>query len=49
VLLISVQVLMSALFGAMGLIMAAPLTLVAMIFVKKLYVEDTLGEPQASP
>ncbi|HUE46732.1 MAG TPA: AI-2E family transporter [Aestuariivirgaceae bacterium] len=49
VLLISVQVLMSALFGAMGLVMAAPLTLVAMIFVKKLYVEDTLGEPQGSP
>ena len=49
VLLISVQVLMSALFGAMGLVMAAPLTLVAMIFVKKLYVEDMLGEPQSSP
>jgi predicted PurR-regulated permease PerM len=49
VLLISVQVLMSVLFGAMGLVMAAPLTLVAMIFVKKLYVEDTLGEPQSSP
>jgi predicted PurR-regulated permease PerM len=49
VLLISVQVLMSALFGAMGLVMAAPLTLVAMIFVQKLYVEDTLGEPQSSP
>ena len=48
VLLISVQVLMSALFGAMGLILAAPLTLVAMIFVQKLYVEDTLGEPSSS-
>jgi hypothetical protein len=45
VLLISVQVLMSALFGAMGLIIAAPLTLVAMVMVKKLYVEDMLGEP----
>jgi predicted PurR-regulated permease PerM len=49
VLLISVQVLMSTLFGVMGLIMAAPLTLVAMVMVKKLYVEDVLGEPQGSP
>jgi predicted PurR-regulated permease PerM len=49
VLLISVQVLMSTLFGLMGLILAAPLTLVAMVLVKKLYVEDMLGEPQGSP
>jgi predicted PurR-regulated permease PerM len=49
VLLISVQVLMSTLFGVMGLIMAAPLTLVAMVMVKKLYVEDVLGKPQGSP
>jgi predicted PurR-regulated permease PerM len=49
VLLISVQILMSALFGAMGLVMAAPLTLVAMVLVKKLYVADVLGEPQGSP
>ncbi|MFW6076482.1 MAG: AI-2E family transporter [Hyphomicrobiales bacterium] len=49
VLLISVQILMSALFGAMGLVLAAPLTLVAMVFVKKLYVEDVLDEPQSSP
>lgn len=46
---IAVQVLMSALFGAMGLIMAAPLTLVGMVVVRKLYVEDTLGEPKSSP
>jgi predicted PurR-regulated permease PerM len=49
VLLISVQVLMSTLFGLMGLIMAAPLTVVAMVMVKKLYVEDVLGELQGSP
>jgi predicted PurR-regulated permease PerM len=49
VLLISVQVLMSTLFGVMGLIMAAPLTLVAMVMVKKLYVDDVLGKPQGSP
>jgi hypothetical protein len=33
----------------MGLMIAAPLTLVAMVLVKKLYVEDMLGEPQGSP
>jgi predicted PurR-regulated permease PerM len=49
VLLISVQVLMSTLFGLMGLVLAAPLTLVAMVLVKKLYVEDMLGEPEGSP
>lgn len=38
-LLISVQVLMGTLFGALGLILAAPITVVAMILVKKLYVE----------
>ena len=45
VVLISMQVLMSALFGAMGLVLAAPVTLVAMIVIRKLYVEDVLGEP----
>jgi predicted PurR-regulated permease PerM len=49
VLLISVQILMSMMFGIIGLIMAAPLTLVAMVMIKKLYVEDMLGEPQSSP
>lgn len=43
-LLISVQVLLSLLFGVAGLIIAAPLTVVAMIAVQKLWVEHTLGE-----
>jgi predicted PurR-regulated permease PerM len=43
-LLISVQVLLSVLFGVMGLILAAPLTVVAMVAVQKLYMEDVLGE-----
>jgi predicted PurR-regulated permease PerM len=43
-LLISAQVLMGVLFGAVGLILAAPLTVVAMVAVKKLYMEDVLGE-----
>ena len=47
VLLISVQVLMGTVFGMLGLVMAAPLTIVAVIFVKKLYVEDMLDEPQS--
>jgi predicted PurR-regulated permease PerM len=45
-LLIGVQVLLGVLFGAVGLILAAPLTVVAMVAVKKLWVEDTLGEPK---
>ncbi len=47
-LLISVQILMGVLFGALGLILAAPLTVVAMIAVNKLYVEDVLGKETRS-
>ena len=43
-LLISLQVLLSLVFGVMGLILAAPLTVVAMVAVQKLWVEHTLGE-----
>ena len=43
-LLIAVQVLLSLVFGAMGLILAAPLTIVAMVAVQKLWVKHTLGE-----
>jgi predicted PurR-regulated permease PerM len=43
-LLISVQVMLSLVFGVMGLILAAPLTIVAMVAVQKLWVEHTLGE-----
>jgi len=43
-LLIAVQVLFSLIFGVVGLILAAPLTIVAMIAVQKLWVEHTLGE-----
>jgi predicted PurR-regulated permease PerM len=41
-LLISVQVLMGVLFGVLGLILAAPLTVVAMVMTKMLYVEDVV-------
>lgn len=41
---ISVQVLFGLVFGAVGLILAAPLTIVAMISVQKLWVEHALGD-----
>lgn len=47
--LISSQVLMGALFGIPGLILAAPLTAVAMIATNLLYIEGVLGEPRATP
>ena len=37
------------LFGALGLVLAAPLTVVAFVAVKKLYVRDTLGEKTVVP
>jgi len=39
-LLISMQVLMGMLFGAMGLILAAPVTVVGMVAVRELYVDS---------
>jgi len=44
VLAISVQVLMGVLFGLPGLILAAPVTVVGMILVQKVWVEATLGD-----
>ena len=35
--------------GALGLILAVPLTVVAYVLVKKLYVRETLGEPTPVP
>lgn len=46
-LLIAVQVLFSLIFGVVGLILAAPLTIVAMVAVQKLWVEHMLGEKVA--
>lgn len=43
-LLIAVQVLLGLLFGLVGLILAAPLTIAGMVAVQKLWVEHTLGE-----
>ena len=47
-LLISTQLLMGALFGAPGLILAAPLAAAGMVAVNMLYVEDVLGERSAA-
>jgi predicted PurR-regulated permease PerM len=43
-LLIAAQVLLSLIFGVVGLILAAPLAIVAMVTVQKLWVEHALGE-----
>ncbi len=48
VLNVAFQVLLGVLFGVPGLIVAAPLAVVAMIVVQRLYVEDYLGDSSAS-
>ena len=42
--LISMQVFFSVVFGIVRLILAPPLTIVAMVAVQKLWVEHVLGE-----
>lgn len=44
VLTITAQVLLSLVFGFIGILLASPLTAAAMILVKMLYVEDVLGD-----
>ncbi len=41
---ITAQMVMGVLLGAMGVVLATPLTAAAMVVVKMLYVEDALGE-----
>jgi predicted PurR-regulated permease PerM len=48
-LLISMQVLFGTLFGAPGLILAAPLTAAGLVAVNLLYVEDVLGDRRSVP
>lgn len=43
-LLLSVQVLSAALFGIMGIVFSTPLTVVAIVLVQMLYVQDVLDE-----
>jgi predicted PurR-regulated permease PerM len=44
VLTIFAQLLMGVLFGIIGIVMAAPLTVVAMVLVQSLYIRDRLGD-----
>lgn len=46
---ISAQVLMGVLAGGLGLLLATPLVAVAMVLVKMLYVEQTLGDQVDTP
>ncbi len=46
-LLLSVQIFSAALFGIMGIIFSTPLTVVVIVLVQTLYVEDVLGEKVA--
>ncbi len=43
-LLITAQIFMGVLFGVMGILLATPLVLVAIITIQMLYVEDVLGD-----
>lgn len=42
---IAAQVLLGVLLGGLGVVLATPLTAVALVLVKMLYVEDVLGDP----
>ena len=44
VLTIMSQTVLGTLFGPLGLILATPLTAASMVLVRKLYVEDVLGD-----
>ncbi len=49
VLTIFSQTVLGALFGPLGLILATPMTAAAMVLVRKLYVEDVLGDRSEAP
>jgi predicted PurR-regulated permease PerM len=43
-LLLSVQILIGALYGPIGLLLATPIAVAAIVSVQMLYVQDVLGE-----
>jgi predicted PurR-regulated permease PerM len=45
-LVIATQLVMAVLFGGVGLALAVPLTVVALAFIRRLYVQDALGDPE---
>jgi predicted PurR-regulated permease PerM len=49
VLTLTVVIIGGILFGFLGLLLATPLTVVVMVLVKMLYIEDTLGDPAELP
>jgi predicted PurR-regulated permease PerM len=44
VLMITAQVVLGLAFGFIGILLASPLTAVALILIKMLYIEDLLGD-----
>ncbi len=46
---ITAQLLFGVLAGTMGLLLATPLTAATLVFIRKLYLEDVLGEEQGTP
>ncbi|MGH6611543.1 MAG: AI-2E family transporter, partial [Burkholderiaceae bacterium] len=48
VLTITAQVLLGVLLGTLGVLLATPLTAAALVLVKMLYVEDTLGDSETT-
>ena len=45
---LGVQLLFGSIFGVMGLTFATPVTVVAVVLVENLYVEDRLGDREAA-
>lgn len=48
-LLMTAQLAMGVPLGVLGLLVAAPLTLVVLVLVETLYIQDTLGESAEAP
>jgi predicted PurR-regulated permease PerM len=46
---IVMQVLLGAVFGLAGVALATPLTVVLVVVVSMLYVQDVLGDPVRTP
>jgi len=47
-LLIGIQVLLGVIAGALGIILATPLTAAAMVMIRMWYVQDVLGDSDAA-
>ena len=45
--LLSVQILAATLFGTLGVVFSTPLTVVAIVLIQTLYLQDVLGEKVA--